>query len=88
MKNVPTICFKKLQVQLLKTQIDPYAISKAISTAYSIQKQKKTLNRDTRLGVLGKNPVGVPFTWVINHVKTPFIQVCKIFTKTWKSVIL
>ena len=50
--------------------------------------KKKTLNRDTRLGVLGKSPVGVPFTWVTHHVKTPFNQVCEFLTKTWKSVIL
>ena len=53
----------------LKIHIDPDAIPKAISTASPIPKHwekavKETLDRDTRLGVLGKTPVGVPSTWV------------------------
>ena len=53
----------------LKTHTDPDAIPKAISTASPIPKHwekevKETLDRDTRLGVLGKTPVGVPSTWV------------------------
>ena len=53
----------------LKIHIKPDAIPKAISTASPIPKHgenevKETLDRDIRLGVLGKTPVGVPSTWV------------------------
>ena len=53
----------------LKIYIDPDDIPRTISTAARIpkhweKKEKKTLDRDTRLGVLGKTPVGVPSTWV------------------------
>ena len=60
------------------------------------------MDRDIRLGVLGKTPVGIPSTWVhcivvvakadgscrrvVHHVKPPFIQVCEIPANTWKSV--
>ena len=53
----------------LKIHIDSEAIPKAISSASPIQKHQKseikeTLDRDTRLGELGKTPVGVPSTLV------------------------
>ena len=53
----------------LKIHIDSDAIPKAKSTASLIPKHwekevKETLDRDTRLGVLGKTPIGAPSTWV------------------------
>ena len=53
----------------LKIHIDPDAIPKAKSIASLIPKRwenevKETLDRDTRLGVFCKTPVGVLYTWV------------------------
>ena len=55
--------------QPLKIHIVSDFIPKAISTNSQIPKLwknevKETLNRNTRLGVLGKTPVGVPSFWV------------------------
>ena len=57
----------------LKIHIDPDAIPRAISIAAAIPKHcvkelKQTLDRDTRLGVLGKTPTRVTSTWVDHMV--------------------
>ena len=65
----------------LKIYIDPDDIPRTISTAARIpkhweKKEKKTLDRDTRLGVLGKTPVGVPST-LVHRVVVVAKSTCK-----------
>ena len=57
----------------LKIYIDPDAIPRSICTAalnpnYWEREVKETLDRDARLGVPGKTPIGVPSAWVHHMV--------------------